>query len=412
MLLFRLSGFIFKFFHMKKIFFIVFLAHSVLQAQNPSGAVPDSSAVFEKGIFMEITDLSFIKNNEYFNLIADGYTLFGNRINPEIVYRPHPKYAVSAGVMLLKYYGLDNFTSTVPYFGLEIKDGNHTYYFGKLQSDDFHHLSRQLYDRERLFDARSVENGMEHRYQSKYWQSDTWLEWEHFIQKNDDKRERLNFGHYSRYRYFHDKWQFALPFQLYLHHRGGQINRRNTASAGINNALVVANMAFGLSLQREIFKHHQAGVQFDAFFHFINSQHTEEFIFENGKAFQWRLFYTHSNFKVHVNYWQSHQFVSPKGDDMFQSVSRRVEKYVDSDGNVIPVFATHTESDRKLLYGGFIYQNEIFKNLFLNFTTDIFYQLNESKIVTTVYQGHVSRHVDYNMGLQLVFKLQHRLKSL
>ena len=399
---------------MKKIWFSLlvlgyFSGFSQLENKQPAA---DSIDSHDKYLYVSVRDLSFIKNNEYFNLIADGYTLFGNRINPEIILDVHPNYDITAGMMLLKYYGHDDFTSAIPYFGLRIKDGRHTYYFGKLSSEDNHHLSRALYDFERQLDARSIENGIEYRYYSTAWESDTWLEWEHFIQKYDDEREYINFGHYSRYKHRTSKGEFYVPFQFYIHHRGGQINIRNKQTKGLNNALVVANAAIGAGYERNLNSKNTLGIRLDAFYHFINSDNTEEFVFDKGKAFQYRIYYYHENIMVHLNYWDADKFVSSKGDDMFQSVSRRVEKYYDDNDQPVPVFAGHTEPDRRLLYGGLIYSKEIYKNLFLQFTTDVFYQLNESEIVSPVYNSKVSGQLDYSMGLYLTYKFKHRLLKL
>jgi len=372
----------------------------------------DSTAYSSKTLSFRINDLSFIKNNEYFNLIADGYTLFGNRIDMEIRYRPHKNYDVSAGIMLLKYYGLNDFSASIPYFTLRIEDANHTYYFGKLYTDDNHHLSRQLYDFERHLDGRSIENGIEHRYNSPYWVSDTWLEWEHFIQKYDDERESLNFGHYSAYTFSADKWQLQFPLQIYAHHRGGQINKRSQETAGLNNALVVANLALGAEWKRKLVKNDYVGIRFDAFYHFINSDNTEEFHFENGKAYLWQIFYQNHYLQAGLNYWKSDQFVSPKGDDMFQSVSRRVDKYLDDNNQPVPVFAQYTEADRELLYASFAYKKKIYPDLYLAFSTDIFYQLNESRIESTVYNTTVSGQLDYAMGLYLIYRFDRSLLKL
>jgi len=50
--------------------------------------------------------------------------------------------------------------------------------------------------------------------------------------------------------------------------------------------------------------------------------------------------------------------------------------------------------------------------LFLKFTTDVFYQLYESEIVSPVYNTKVSGQLDYSMGLYLTYKFKHRLLKL
>ncbi len=113
--------------------------------------------------------------------------------------------------------------------------------------------------------------------------------------------------------------------------------------------MVVINAAIGMGYERKFHSKKAFGVRFDAFYHFINSENTEELIYEQGKAVQWQIYYHHENLQLHLNYWDACKFVSVKGDDMFQSVSRRVEKYYDDAGLPVSVFSEHTEPNRRLL---------------------------------------------------------------
>jgi len=391
------------------IFFLWLIVYSSF-GQNNLLVYKDSIQKETNTLYIEANNLSFIKNNEYFNLIADGYTLFGNKLDVNLSIKPHQNYQVKIGVMTLKYYGLDTFSEFIPTFSLQIDQGNNHYYFGKLPTDDNHRLSEQIYSFERHLDKRSIENGVAHRYQKKHWQTDTWLEWEHFIVKGDTERERLNFGQTTTYTTLLNKtWQVQVPLQLYLHHRGGQINQRNDLTAHLNNAMVVANISGGLQLTKQLANKQQIGVEYQYFAHSINSDNVEELHYKNGSAHLIQVFYKSPEWQYNLSYWKTDKFVAPKGNDMYQSISKRVEKYTDNDGNPETVFATYTEPNRELLHGFISYKNQIFSGLYLGAKLDAYLQLNEAAIQNNRYNTTVKNQFDYAIGLYLNYRFNQKI---
>jgi len=389
-----------------------FLISFVLQAQyNNLFQNKDSLSYMPHSLSIGIKHLNYIKNNEYFNLIADGYTLIGSKTDAEIVLKPYHNYNFTAGFTFIKYAGIDTFTQTIPYLSLNIKKGNNNFYLGKLYTSDFHQLPQILYSNERILDKRYIENGLQHRFTNTNWSTDTWLEWEYFIFKKDSLRERLNFGHTTNYTYFFKNGSIKIPFQLYLHHRGGQINQ-SVINTQNNNTITVSNIGMGVSLERSFFSKNRIGFTYQYFMHHINTNQAEEFIFKSGKAHWGQLFFIRKNIFASINYWKSDKFVSVKGDDMFQSVSRRVEKFTDSNNQTINVFEAHTEPNRELIYMQFRFKKEIYQNLFVGFSSEFFYQLNKSNINSPVYNATVHHQLDYNTELFLIFTFQHKLFAL
>ncbi len=383
------------------IFLIQFFAPVHAQVNDVLQIPVDTTALPSRTFYLSIDNLSFVKNNEYFNLIADGYTLLGNKLHPEIIYKPHPNYQLKAGILLLKYYGRNDFQEAVPTLSLEIFKGNNRFYIGQLYTDDNHQLADEIYDFERLLDIRSLETGLQHRFQNKHWQTDTWLDWEHFILKNDTLRERLNFGQTTTFRTQYNTWTLRIPLQIYLQHRGGQINRRGSFNAGLNNAFVIANTTIGLYLQKEITADLDFGLQYQYFTYGVNSDNPEELVFTSGMAHKLGLFGRFKNLKTSVSYWQADQFVAPKGNDMFQSISRRIDKYLDTNNQPVAIFRQHTEPNRELLRWTTYYKKEIFEDLYLAFVVDVYYQLNEASVSNPYYTSTVANQLDYAMGLYL-----------
>ena len=361
-----------------------------------------------KSLDFVFEDLSFVKNNEYFNFIADGYTLLGNKLYTGVRLQPHSDYDIRVGADWIKYYGLNNFSYIIPSISLHLDKGKHQFYFGRLDTGNNHDMPQQIFAFERLLDARSIENGLQHKYTGKRWQSDTWLEWEHFIFKNDKDRERLNFGHHSDWHFpFSDNLEIQIPVSLLLHHRGGQINRHDQPSPN-NSAIVVANFSSGLGFQYKLNQDTSLGIQYDFFVHSINSDNTEDFVFKTGKAHLVTFKLDYQQFEGKFSFWQSRKYIAPKGDDMFQSLSRKTEIYFENNEQAT-VFAGYAEPDRQLLYTSLSYHKEIARDLHLGFVTELYYQLNKVEIHTPAYSGVIQNHFDYSMGLYVQYRLQSRL---
>ncbi|HFX17905.1 MAG TPA: hypothetical protein ENK64_02025 [Flavobacteriales bacterium] len=396
---------------MNRILITLFTVISTLiQAQHQNILVKNDSIRKNPGyLYLGVNNLAFIKNNEYFNLIADGYTLIGNKLDLNAIWKPHRNYQINIGFSTLKYAGRNDFEKSVPYIGLEINNRNSNFYIGKLYTNDNHLLPDEIYAFERHLDYRSIENGLQHRFKNAHWQTDTWLEWEDFIFKGDHLRERLNFGQSTIYTYQNKQWTLSIPLNIYLQHRGGQINKRVVGQNTINNAMVINNMSMGINLKRSIGVNKSIGISYAYLAHQINSDNTEELLFKSGYAHKWQLFFNYKYFNNYLGYWQGHQFVAPKGDDMFQSVSRRVEKFVDDQGKSIEVFKYHTEPNRRLLTWTTTYQKEIFNNLKLAFVLDLYYQLNHSSIQNSAYTSQVDHQFDYATGLYLLYKFDFKL---
>ncbi len=390
---------------------LFFFSLSTTAQYNKLLIINNSADVKSHTLTLQIDNISFVKDNEYFNLIADGYTLLGNQSELSLIYQAHQNYRFTAGFYALKYFGAQGFEPLIPYIGLQIKQGNSRFYFGKLYTADLHQLSGEIYAFERLLDQHRIEHGLQHRFKNEHWQTDTWLEWEHFIQKGDNRRERLNFGQTTTFKQNFKQWELRVPLQIYLQHRGGQINVR-TGNNNVNNAVVIANSAIGFSLENKLNKLTSAGIKYQYFSHAVNTDNPEELLFKSGYAHKLQIFAKYRHWQTYLSYWQANRFVAPKGDDMYQSVSRRIEKYTDSQNQPVTVFSNHTEPHRKLFSLTTTYRKEIFKDLDLAFVVDAYYQLNKSSIQSAYYTSEVYHQWDYALGLYLQYRFGCKIEKL
>ena len=83
---------------------LLFVSLSTSAQYNKLLTKKDSINSTPKTLALVVDNLSFIKDNEYFNLIADGYTLFGNQTEVSFKYQAHRNYNLTAGFYALKYF--------------------------------------------------------------------------------------------------------------------------------------------------------------------------------------------------------------------------------------------------------------------------------------------------------------------
>src|SRR5690606_37428096 len=136
------------------IYFFCILSQQ-LRAQLDNHAFENSRKIGEgerNNMYLEFDMLGFVKNNEYFNDIVDGYTLFGYQFSPRIVFYPEDNVRIDAGVFLRKDFGREEYYSFVPTFSIKIKQNNWKIIFGNLEGNLNHQLIEPLYDFERALD--------------------------------------------------------------------------------------------------------------------------------------------------------------------------------------------------------------------------------------------------------------------
>jgi len=80
---------------------------------------------------LEIYNLNFIKNNEYFNFIADGYTLLGTHLHPKFVYNSSKKAQFKAGLFISKHFGDTKIHKEIPTFTFNYRFKNSLFTMGE-----------------------------------------------------------------------------------------------------------------------------------------------------------------------------------------------------------------------------------------------------------------------------------------
>jgi len=249
---------------MRKIVYILFFwILSILL--NDSGVIASLKAqqnvlspVFDLSIEKPVTfpslnfslyNLNFNKNNEYFNSIHEGYTLFGTQLFPKLVYSPSEKISLEGGVFLLNDFGRKNFSDIDPVFTLRYHTNHLQLLFGNISSDHAHRMIHPLFDFERAIHNR-VENGSQILLDFPFLWTDGWMNWEKYIEHGDPFREEFTAGLSTVFKTVEktEGNQFKLPVQLMFTHKGGQIDTDPSpletffnAASGISNQYTLTN---------------------------------------------------------------------------------------------------------------------------------------------------------------------------
>lgn len=335
-----------------KRFFAAAIIALCLSSGNISGQVSEENVTNDGELSLRVKSLTFFKDNEYFNNIGaskfnlisslpafadkaqwvEGYTLVGFFFQPELVYSPSKKVTLSAGVHLLKYTGLDKFSKAKPVLSAKVKLLDHTYItIGTLSGSDRHRLFDPLFDSERLYSHYS-EDGFQITTSTEHIFSDNWLSWENFIVKGDSIREVFTTGESFKYTssQLAGFLQFEIPVQLQFKHFGGQISNFP------EHVETYFNIATGLRVNADLAnkRYGRAGIEFVQFF---NGEFPSVPVsgITHGSASWYRLHYDYKSIYFGLYYWQSHNYFSPNGNQIYGSVLDHLSTFVIPDRKII-----------------------------------------------------------------------------
>lgn len=306
--------------------FLLAAAGSMLEGQEP---FPEQN---KGALFLKLNNINFVKNNEYSNPVIEGYTLIGYFLQPEIIYRPDEKVSVSLGANLLSYSGTDRFTKVKPVFSTTFSFSDSTFFrIGTLTGSDEHRLEDPHFNKERLY-TDYAEDGFQFRTSGKRYFSDTWLSWENFIFRGDNKREILTAGESFRYTLpaIARNIRLEVPFQLLVKHYGGQISNYD------EQVETYLNMALGIRAGIVAGKPGEclAGIEC---MYFSGNSVTKNSPWEINKGYAgwYKLFGKYKNAAVEAGYWHSDNYYAPDGNFIFGSVSDHIEDLIISERSLI-----------------------------------------------------------------------------
>lgn len=264
-----------------------------------------------KKVQFNFSSLNYVKNNEYFNQIADGYTLFGYYLNPKIAYQPHEKVQIEAGVFVRKEFGTSGLKEVEPTITIQIKQNDWRFLFGNIEGTLSHRMIEPLVGFERLL-SKPLEHGIQAKYQHKEAFFDAWIDWQRSTLPGQTNQEYIwNGVSFYAKPLIIKGLKFQGIVQTSVFHKGGQ----NIQS--IQPVRTLINPTLGLRVQKELNK--------DQVFTFDNYYVGYFESPQRGTAYYMNTFWKNPKYQIGLSYWLGHYFNSPMGGDLFQSISRKFD---------------------------------------------------------------------------------------
>lgn len=333
-------------------------------------------------VYLSLKNINFVKNNEYFNPIIEGYTLIGYFIQPAIVYSPSRKVKLQLGTHLLNYAGANKISQVKLVFSTTYNFSDNTFLtLGTLNGSDKHRMLDPHFDKERLYNL-YAEDGFQFVTGNDHLFSDTWLSWENSIFIGDTTREVFTSGESFKYTSgkIADIFNVEVPVQLQFKHYGGQISNYHQPAETFFNLATGVRINFDLAGKR-------MGIAGIEYLQFINNELTKTGAagVTRGYASWVRFHYNYKAIYFGSYYWKSHNFYAPNGNAIYSSVSAREKDFVIPDRTIWTnsLYLTVHPLDYLEIYLGF----------------DAYYDLN-------------LKHLDYALALHMNLEKLLRLATL
>lgn len=379
------------------LFLIFFICYSSFNAQTSVFYSSETNASFNLEKFgLEVYNLNFIKNNEYFNFIADGLTLLGTQLHPEFVYNNSAKTQFKAGLFLIKNFGENNIETVIPTFSFNYLNKNHQYTIGNLFARNNHNLIEPMMASEKILGNEVIETGIEYKYNSDKTNLDLWMNWENYIQKNDDFREVFTMGGATKLPILK---KLSLPIQFIYYHKGGQINKKYRDANNQDNTSNLTNASIGIEFND--LNSLKNGFSLGAYYlsHKVNSE--MEYPYKKGKAYYITSSYSTKSFNFLLAYYTADKFVSAKGNEMFQTYS--LKSNVNYWNGVLDNrYIGYKEPERSLIFSKIYYKKQLASNVVLGLQFEGYYQLNDSsEILYSI--GNKKHQFDYSYSFYITF---------
>ena len=269
---------------------------------------------------LSLNSFTFFKDNEYFNKIVDGYTLFGTQLNPQLVYYPSKDLRLEGGVFIWKDFGNPVLQQVRPTFRATYTVKKHEFVLGNIRPNLNHNYIEPLLNFERIM-LKPLEEGLQYRYLGDRLFVDVWVDWLRQQYRYSNYQEQIAGGVSSSYSLTRPESaiQVALPFQFTGQHHGGQIDTlRKPLQTLFNEAVgIEARVMLGNRHRALRFNGYVLGFQDHSF-----TAGQLPFKYGNGLYLNTTLETHYAD--VMLSYWQGSRFISPLGGDLFQSLSRTV----------------------------------------------------------------------------------------
>ncbi len=252
--------------------------------------------------------LAYFKNNEYPTGIVDGYTLLGNKLETQIIFRPNAKYSFVFGAIYNKFFWTDS-TFFQPLMRIQGNFGNFRVIMGNIYPAANHQHLTQIYDFEKIM-THPAEHGIQLLYSDNRWRLETWLDWWRFIFYGSKHPENFNVGgNYSLMLLKTSHHKLTLNYQTVFAHTGGEIDSSDAYTLTINNQAAGATYSY---------KTHKFGLASSVYYLVYGDlTKTETYPYQSGNAWLAEIKLQYDNFTLYGGYWSAYHYIAPNGEMYF-----------------------------------------------------------------------------------------------
>lgn len=321
-----------------------FLKTTTVYAQIPERVFKSDYKIDpeKKGeLSVELDNISFFKDNEFAGTVVKGYSLPGLWLQPKAVYYPLRNIKLEAGIHALIYHGANKYPSyayqdiakwkgnqyqkgmhVLPYFRAQIALSDHVdLVLGDIYGGANHNLIEPLYNPELNLTA-DPEVGLQLLYTSRWFNLDSWVNWQSFTFRQDTHQEAFTFGISGRVKFNkpESRFHFYMPIQGLAQHRGGEIDTilSNSVQTLMNGSIGVGGV---WNTGHALFKN--VNLEMDAAGYY--QQAGKLWPFDNGHGFYVRASADIYDFRVKTSYWTCDKFISMFGSPFYGAVSTKQE---------------------------------------------------------------------------------------
>ena len=227
-----------------------------------------------RSLGVDVNALTFFKNNEFGGPQATGYTLPGFWLQPRLSYQPMDVIRLEAGFHALVYNGANKYpcfayhdiarwkgnqyqraSHVLPFFRAQARLGSFTFVLGDIYGGANHGIVEPLMNAEVNL-SQDPEMGFQLLVDRPHYHLDAWINWQSFIFREDTHQEAFTVGlsqrialgsplsaRPSRTLDHSRAFNFYVPIDVLIQHRGGEIDDTHTGVQTIDN------LAVGLGLQ-------------------------------------------------------------------------------------------------------------------------------------------------------------------
>ena len=362
----------------------LFLYSSAAYAQTEYPIFRDSATlrVEDTGkLSLEVEALPYLRNYEYFGDIPLSYTLFGYQLMPQLKYQLNQHFSLKGGVFLRREFGRSGYTDIEPVLTAKYQKKSLSLLLGTLEGTLNHRFIEPIFNVERFITHRLEQGAQAIINKERLW-LDWYIDWEKAIEVASPYREELTMGLSTRIGLVRtDKVQIDLPLQALAAHKGGQID---TSGLPVETLL---NTAIGVSATFPLRSSFLKGIRTEHYYTtYGDASGQKRQLYEKGNGWYSSLvFQSKWNIDVDARYWRGDTYYAAKGGPLYSSVSEK-----------IPGFG---EKERELVFLSFIYDKQLFPNLFVDLRLEPYYDLRNN-------------FMEYSYSIFLRFKKDFLLKRL